>query len=535
METERYKWFSYKITTDPEFMDEQHAITPELRNIQESIYKEIVEGKPREKTIQKLLMLIQRYPNNPQLKNYLTIAYKNAGNDTKAREANRWIVAEHPDYLFGKLNMAAEYYEDGKYEKIPEVLGDEMEIQGLYPDRDVFHLTEVISFYKIAILYFVATENLEAAKGRLDILEEIAPGHPDTEFAFRMVMKGNLDKSLSMWDEDEKKKFHVVPVSGTLPPQVTKEPVFQNQLVHRLYESGLYIEESLIHEILELPRQSLVADLELILHDLLVRYEFFKQKVDKEGWNEEHMGFPVHTVMLLAELRAEESLSKVLEVLRQDHEFLEFWFEDHLTESLWEPIYYLGNRQLNDLKKFVQEQGVYTYAKTAVCRAVSQIHFHQPERKEEVIRWFSDVLEFFKNSSPEDNVIDSDAIGLIIWEVTDLRYDKLLPIIKVLFSKQYVAEGIVGDYRSVQEDIKKEQEYPGKEDLLNMSGRYKKITTTWAGYTDGDGSLLDDEFDDYLDYEDVSETAPVRTTPKTGRNDPCPCGSGKKYKKCCMD
>jgi hypothetical protein len=25
-----------------------------------------------------------------------------------------------------------------------------------------------------------------------------------------------------------------------------------------------------------------------------------------------------------------------------------------------------------------------------------------------------------------------------------------------------------------------------------------------------------------------------RTTPKVGRNDPCPCGSGKKYKKCCL-
>jgi len=23
-------------------------------------------------------------------------------------------------------------------------------------------------------------------------------------------------------------------------------------------------------------------------------------------------------------------------------------------------------------------------------------------------------------------------------------------------------------------------------------------------------------------------------TPKVGRNDPCPCGSGKKYKKCCL-
>ena len=28
--------------------------------------------------------------------------------------------------------------------------------------------------------------------------------------------------------------------------------------------------------------------------------------------------------------------------------------------------------------------------------------------------------------------------------------------------------------------------------------------------------------------------APVRSAPKPGRNDPCPCGSGKKYKQCCL-
>jgi hypothetical protein len=26
----------------------------------------------------------------------------------------------------------------------------------------------------------------------------------------------------------------------------------------------------------------------------------------------------------------------------------------------------------------------------------------------------------------------------------------------------------------------------------------------------------------------------VRSEPKVGRNDPCPCGSGRKYKKCCL-
>jgi preprotein translocase subunit SecA len=29
------------------------------------------------------------------------------------------------------------------------------------------------------------------------------------------------------------------------------------------------------------------------------------------------------------------------------------------------------------------------------------------------------------------------------------------------------------------------------------------------------------------------KSAPSRTGPKVGRNDPCPCGSGKKYKNCC--
>jgi SWIM/SEC-C metal-binding protein len=27
----------------------------------------------------------------------------------------------------------------------------------------------------------------------------------------------------------------------------------------------------------------------------------------------------------------------------------------------------------------------------------------------------------------------------------------------------------------------------------------------------------------------------ARAAPKIGRNDPCPCGSGKKFKKCCVD
>jgi curved DNA-binding protein CbpA len=41
----------------------------------------------------------------------------------------------------------------------------------------------------------------------------------------------------------------------------------------------------------------------------------------------------------------------------------------------------------------------------------------------------------------------------------------------------------------------------------------------------------DDDDDDWPPFEE--KQVPIRAEPKIGRNDPCPCGSGKKYKKCC--
>lgn len=34
-------------------------------------------------------------------------------------------------------------------------------------------------------------------------------------------------------------------------------------------------------------------------------------------------------------------------------------------------------------------------------------------------------------------------------------------------------------------------------------------------------------------YKEAKKANTIVKGPKTGRNDPCPCGSGKKYKKCC--
>jgi SWIM/SEC-C metal-binding protein len=46
--------------------------------------------------------------------------------------------------------------------------------------------------------------------------------------------------------------------------------------------------------------------------------------------------------------------------------------------------------------------------------------------------------------------------------------------------------------------------------------------------------IMSDEPEDIADLEILLNwPEPKQTEKKVGRNDPCPCGSGKKYKKCC--
>ncbi|GHV73214.1 UPF0225 protein [Spirochaetia bacterium] len=59
-------------------------------------------------------------------------------------------------------------------------------------------------------------------------------------------------------------------------------------------------------------------------------------------------------------------------------------------------------------------------------------------------------------------------------------------------------------------------ERDGLRDIHHERAQFKKVDGQWL-YDEGD----------------IVPKTIVRATPKVGRNEPCPCGSGKKYKHCC--
>ena len=59
--------------------------------------------------------------------------------------------------------------------------------------------------------------------------------------------------------------------------------------------------------------------------------------------------------------------------------------------------------------------------------------------------------------------------------------------------------------------------------------RVRKDEMVSAG---GGGPEMMQTENDYHDPSGPIKQEPVKVGPKVGRNDPCPCGSGKKYKHC---
>lgn len=338
-----------------------------------------------------------------------------------------------------------------------------------------------------------------------------------------------MKNGMKFWEEENKNK--ITPVSAKPSPtsQITIAPKFNHLEINYLYNFGLRLPHEKLKEIIALPRASLIEDLENMLIDAVKRFDYFGEM----DWEEETNNFVIHAIFLLKEINAEESLPKIIAFLEYDDEFLEFWLGDHKTDTLWQCFYGLGFNNTTPLKQLLLKPGVDTYVKTAVSEALCQMVLHHPEKRKEISTVFLDVFTSNLEANLEDNLIDSDFLGLAIADTVDCELNELLPVIKQLFEKKYVSLGINGDFNDVEKEFAKTSIRDKKRDLYNIFELYDDVIKCWAGYNedDEDGTEFDDDYD--FNYRPTIPIQAVST--KIGRNEPCPCGSEKKYKKCCID
>ncbi|MGC8555354.1 MAG: UPF0149 family protein [Candidatus Acidulodesulfobacterium sp.] len=108
--------------------------------------------------------------------------------------------------------------------------------------------------------------------------------------------------------------------------------------------------------------------------------------------------------------------------------------------------------------------------------------------------------------------------------------DKLSPKDEAILIAVYSISRIIRSYiRSIDPDIAAEfndDEEFNEDEIYEIMLNIPDIINTFVAY----GTIKDDERRKNFINKNTTES---KTAVKIGRNDPCPCGSGKKYKKCC--
>jgi hypothetical protein len=212
---------------------------------------------------------------------------------------------------------------------------------------------------------------------------------------------------------------------------------------------------------------------------------------------------------------------------------------DHKSENLWQ-IFYQFDIDLFFLKDYVlnnyKKHSYFSYiADTLLCNTF----ILKPETKFQVTAIYKELLEYIDSLNPDNDFIDDEFNGALITSCIDLNLRNLLPIIEKLYKEEKVEELWCGDI----EDVKYEFNFPNDPTVPQLLSS----TEIYSYFEDQDDMF--DRYDDYYDDEindfwgDEPEMddpyhgmPPFEKTmqPKVNRNDPCPCGSGKKFKKCCL-
>ncbi len=181
-------WFStFKITHEP-ILEERLERLPE--DIQQQYHESFWASSDDPETSASMLEgLLEKYPDIPEFKNNLASVYFKVGKSEQAKLLVDESYKMDPDYLFATTAYAQLCILRERYDEVPEIFDNVCDLQLLYPDRNVLHITEVMSFYYSLGSYYCAIGKTEQAKVLYKMLLKYGPEYETTKHLGEVIGK----------------------------------------------------------------------------------------------------------------------------------------------------------------------------------------------------------------------------------------------------------------------------------------------------------------------------------------------------------
>lgn len=235
-----------------------------------------------------------------------------------------------------------------------------------------------------------------------------------------------------------------------------------------------------------------------------------------ESEDEMEMWAPLYAWRTLGQLGAVEAVEPLISLLNYWIDIDNDW---GLTEVI-DVMGMIGATAINPLTKFMLNDENREYARNTIPECLEKIVEYDPECR-------NDVIEQFRLYTSAPNVDLGTLNGLLICSLVDLKAVELIDDIRNMFQQGYVDITVAGDLEDVEIELGLRTERETPKPNYNMFSEDLSEKLFGGEYESEEWSASP--------AQHYGEDTYVREEPKIGRNDPCPCGSGKKYKKCCLN
>ena len=220
----------------------------------------------------------------------------------------------------------------------------------------------------------------------------------------------------------------------------------------------------------------------------------------------------IYAMYLLAQFREKKAFPKLVRMMAQEREMVDFIIGETLTEDYAAILCSTYDGSLGLLQEVIENAALDDFIRSTALRAYVFLY-------QEGLLPRHEVADYLKSLMREHFAQDASCFPtMVAHSVMDAHLLELIPDVAKLYDRDAIDPMFFGEYDSFIDYL---FDYSHHADKCHYIGDAIAEMQSWPCFK-----------------------APQSKTPKhalaahkpkkPGRNDPCPCGSGKKYKKCCL-
>ncbi|QWG10840.1 DUF1186 domain-containing protein [Bradyrhizobium sediminis] len=231
---------------------------------------------------------------------------------------------------------------------------------------------------------------------------------------------------------------------------------------------------------------------------------------------------------LLGEWREKSAYWPLAVFLRLPPDVLDTILGDCITETSHRVMAAVFDGDPAPLYDIIRDPEADEFVRAKMCQTIAMLTRRGELRRDATAAFLRDC--FAQLEPQQDCYVWSGWLDAVAW----LGLNELKPLVQQAFLRGSI-DPMWLKFKDFEEDLQYSVDHPDAEPLnadgdLTLFGETVAEMSGWAGFQPKAAGNATSDWGRPA-YLGMPHRDPLR---KVGRNDPCPCGSGKKFKKCCL-